>query len=99
MKLKLPNTYVLLFAILAMIAVATWLVPGGQYNTQLVKRLGAESDDVLAAFAHVHTLPAIDAERVGVMGSSFGGVNTLLAAAREPRFRCAILVGSGSRTC
>ena len=61
-----------------------------EYNTQLVKRLGAESDDVLAAFAHVRTLPAIDAERVGVMGSSFGGVNTLLAAARDPRFRCAI---------
>jgi uncharacterized ion transporter superfamily protein YfcC len=29
MKLKLPNTFVLLFAILAVIAAATWLVPGG----------------------------------------------------------------------
>ncbi|MGB9992561.1 YfcC family protein [Massilia sp. SM-13] len=35
-KLKLPNTYVLLFLILAMIALATWLVPGGKYETQLV---------------------------------------------------------------
>ncbi|UGQ47047.1 YfcC family protein [Massilia endophytica] len=35
-KLKLPNTYVLLFLILAMIAVATWLVPGGKYDTHLV---------------------------------------------------------------
>jgi uncharacterized ion transporter superfamily protein YfcC len=36
MKLKLPNTFVLLFAILAVIAAATWLVPGGQYDTVMV---------------------------------------------------------------
>ena len=36
MKLRLPNTFVLLFLILAMIAVATWLVPGGQYEKVLV---------------------------------------------------------------
>lgn len=35
-KLKLPNTFVLLFAILALIALATWLVPGGKYETHLV---------------------------------------------------------------
>jgi uncharacterized ion transporter superfamily protein YfcC len=36
MKLRIPNTFVLLFLILAMIAVATWLVPGGQYGTVMV---------------------------------------------------------------
>ena len=36
MKLRLPNTFVLLFLILAMIAVSTWLVPGGQYGTMMV---------------------------------------------------------------
>ncbi|HEU4777385.1 MAG TPA: Na+/H+ antiporter NhaC family protein [Telluria sp.] len=36
MKLRLPNTFVLLFMILAMIAISTWLVPGGQYGTVLV---------------------------------------------------------------
>ena len=61
-----------------------------EYNAQLVQRLAGECDDVLAAFACVTQLPKIDASRVGVMGSSFGGVNTLLAAAREPRWRCAI---------
>jgi len=61
-----------------------------EYNAQLVKRLAGECDDVLAAFAHVCTLPKIDPTRIGVMGSSFGGVNTLLAASRESRFRCAI---------
>ena len=34
--LRLPNTFVLLFAILALIALATWLVPGGQYDTHMV---------------------------------------------------------------
>jgi uncharacterized ion transporter superfamily protein YfcC len=36
MRLRLPNTFILLFAILAMIALASWLVPGGQYDTHLV---------------------------------------------------------------
>jgi len=35
-KLKLPNTFVLLFMILALIALATWLVPGGKYEIHLV---------------------------------------------------------------
>lgn len=36
MKLRLPNTFVLLFLILAMIAISTWFVPGGQYGTIMV---------------------------------------------------------------
>ncbi|MBY0238335.1 MAG: TIGR00366 family protein [Burkholderiaceae bacterium] len=36
MKLRLPNTYALIFAILALIAAATWIVPGGSYDTHLV---------------------------------------------------------------
>ncbi|MFY7866728.1 YfcC family protein [Roseateles sp.] len=35
-KLKFPNTFVLLFGLLALIALATWLVPGGQYETQMI---------------------------------------------------------------
>jgi uncharacterized ion transporter superfamily protein YfcC len=35
-KIKLPHTFVLLFIILALIAAATWLVPGGKYDTHLV---------------------------------------------------------------
>ncbi len=36
MKLRLPNTFVLLFMILAAIALSTWFVPGGQYETIMV---------------------------------------------------------------
>ncbi len=36
MKLRLPNTYVLLFALLALIALATWVVPGGKFDTTVV---------------------------------------------------------------
>jgi uncharacterized ion transporter superfamily protein YfcC len=36
MRLRIPNTFVLLFAILALIALATWFIPGGKYDTHLV---------------------------------------------------------------
>src|SRR5689334_6261493 len=36
MKLRLPNTYVLLVILLALIAAATWLVPGGKFDTAQV---------------------------------------------------------------
>ncbi len=32
----MPNTFVLLFSLLALIALATWLVPGGKYETHMV---------------------------------------------------------------
>lgn len=35
-QIKMPNTFVLLFSILAVLALATWLVPGGKYETHLV---------------------------------------------------------------
>ncbi|NIA67880.1 prolyl oligopeptidase family serine peptidase [Pelagibius litoralis] len=60
------------------------------YDAQLAKRLSDESDDVIAALEHVEGLPEIDSRHIGVMGSSFGGTVTLLAAARCARFRCAV---------
>ncbi len=61
-----------------------------EYDAQIAERLDAESNDVVAALDHVQALPEIKADHVGVMGSSFGGTNTLLAAAKCDRFRCAV---------
>lgn len=60
------------------------------YDDQLVDRIDRESNDVVAALAHIATLPGIDAAHIGVMGSSFGGINTLLAASKSAKFRCAV---------
>lgn len=35
-RLKLPNTFVLIFGLLVLIAVLTWFVPGGKYATVMV---------------------------------------------------------------
>lgn len=65
--------------------------PGSDdYDRQLVARLDRESEDVLAALGVLLARPEIKAGHIGVMGSSFGGTTTLLAAARSDRFRCAV---------
>jgi dienelactone hydrolase len=60
------------------------------YDRQLLKRLDDESGDVIAALDAVSRLPEILADRIGVMGSSFGGTNTLLAASKSPQLRCGV---------
>jgi uncharacterized ion transporter superfamily protein YfcC len=54
MRLRMPNTFVLLFAILALIALATWLIPGGKYETHLVN--GKQLVDP-ASFHYVASAP------------------------------------------
>lgn len=61
-----------------------------EYNSGLLARLDRESNDVVAAFSHLAGLPQVDAGRIAVAGSSFGGVNTLFAALKEPRFKAAV---------
>ena len=60
------------------------------YDGELAARLDRASEDVLAALETVAALPEIDAAHIGVMGSSFGGTTTLLAASKSGRFRCAV---------
>ena len=44
-RLRLPNTFILLLAILAMITLATWFVPGGKYETlQVAGRSVVDAD-------------------------------------------------------
>jgi carboxymethylenebutenolidase len=60
------------------------------YDRQLVARLDAEADDIVAAVSIVASRSGIMVDRIGVMGSSFGGTTTLLAAAKSDRFRCSV---------
>ena len=47
-------------------------------------------DDVVAALTFLKSVPGIDASRVVLMGHSFGGQLTLLAAARDESVRAAV---------
>jgi dienelactone hydrolase len=60
------------------------------HDAQICARLMAESDDVLAAIRFVRAMPDADSDRVAVMGSSYGGINSLLAAARDNRLRACV---------
>ncbi|MET0606890.1 MAG: prolyl oligopeptidase family serine peptidase [Beijerinckiaceae bacterium] len=60
------------------------------YDAELARRLDAESADIIAALDVASALPEVDSRHVGVMGSSFGGTTTLLAAAKTDRFTCAV---------
>ncbi len=61
-----------------------------EYSHQLAARMDSESEDVIAALDWACDHPAIDPARIAVMGSSFGGTVTLLAAAKTDRFTCAV---------
>jgi dienelactone hydrolase len=61
-----------------------------EYDRALATRLEREADDVLAARAFLATRPGIAPARLGVIGSSFGGTVSLLAAARDASFGCAV---------
>jgi dienelactone hydrolase len=61
-----------------------------EYDEQIALRLDRESDDVIAALDCVVEFAEVDRDHIGVMGSSFGGINTLLSAAKDRRFRCAV---------
>jgi len=65
---------------------APWGSP--EMGRQLVTALRAELVDVLAAVEWVAARPGVDAGRIAVAGSSFGGVLTVLALS-EPAALCA----------
>ncbi len=56
-------------------------------ETTLTGRVG----DLDAVAGWVFSHPAMDGERVGLLGSSFGGSTSLLKAARDRRIRCVSL--------
>jgi dienelactone hydrolase len=63
---------------------------------QMIARLQAESDDVLAAVAYLRTVPFVDGQRLGIMGWSFGGIVTIFATSRSDAFKVAVDQAGGA---
>ncbi len=61
-----------------------------EYDRALAARLSHEADDVVAAVDWLAARREIRADRIAVIGSSFGGTVSLLAAARARGLRCAV---------
>lgn len=63
---KVPNTYIIIFTIVAICALATWVIPGGEYiNESAVKEGVSVSNDVHTENTAVHEIRfrAVPAER------------------------------------
>jgi dienelactone hydrolase len=71
---------------------------GADRGHRYVARMDAEAGDVIAAVDDVLRDPnqRIDAKRVAIMGWSFGGIVTTLAAARGPRFAAVVVQAPGA---
>jgi len=65
---------------------------------QLVDALEDECDDALAALAWTKEHPDVDADRVAMVGSSYGGVIVMLAAQRGAAFRAGVSFAGPSIT-
>lgn len=65
---------------------------GADAASKLVVNLleGPQLDDQLAGAAYLKSLPYVDTNRLGVIGCSYGGIQTLLIAEKNPGFKAAI---------
>jgi dienelactone hydrolase len=61
-----------------------------EYDRALAARLSREADDVVAAVDWLAARREIAGDRIAVIGSSFGGTVSLIAAARARGLRCAV---------
>jgi dienelactone hydrolase len=61
-----------------------------RHHLQFVLATTDHLDDVLAALAFLKAMPAIDGKRIAIVGHSFGGQLTLLAAERDNTVRAAV---------
>ncbi len=69
---------------------------GADKGERFIRGQTAEADDVIAAADYLKTLPFVDRHRIGIMGWSFGGIVTVLAASRSDAFHAAIDQAGGS---
>lgn len=67
---------------------------------QLVVQLleGPELDDQLAGLAYLKNLPYVDKNRLGVIGCSYGGIETLFAAERGAGFKAAVAMSPAAES-
>ena len=65
-------------------------------SAKLIALLDEHNGDVVAAIAWVKTQPRIDPARVVVSGCSFGGIETLITAARDVGIRAAVPFAPGA---
>ncbi len=75
---------------------APWGSP--QMGMELMKALDGETDDVLAALDWLHSQSQINPERIAIVGHSFGGAVTVLAARHTNRFHAGISFAGPSQT-
>jgi dipeptidyl aminopeptidase/acylaminoacyl peptidase len=64
----------------------------------MVQALVTQTDDVMAAVAYAASLSYVDAKRVAVVGCSYGGIESLLAAERGTGITSAIDFAGASMT-
>jgi dipeptidyl aminopeptidase/acylaminoacyl peptidase len=69
----------------------------GKSAAEVMRGAGLEADDVIAALEYLLALPYVDKERVAVGGVSLGGLVSVMAVAREPRFKALITMAGGYR--
>lgn len=67
-----------------------------EHDDQMAARLRRENQDVIAALDYLVTRPDMDSNRIAVMGSSLGGIHTLLALAHDRRWRCGLDFSGGA---
>ena len=69
----------------------------GRRASDVMRGAEEETGDVIAALDYLSTLPYVDKERIGVGGVSLGGLVSIMAAARDPRFKALISMAGGYR--
>jgi len=67
-------------------------------HLQFILMNGGQLDDVIAALAFLRNLAGVDPRRLAIVGHSFGGQLTLLAAERDSTLRCAVTFGAAANS-
>ena len=71
---------------------------GSGRSSMLVRLHEAQLRDQLAALAYLKSVPFVDERRLAAMGSSFGGIQTMLAVERSFGYRAAVNCSGAAQT-